>query len=478
MVFSSPVFLFLFLPLALALTYAAPLRFRNLVLLLFSLLFYCWGEPLYFPVMLASITFNYFSGIAIEGVAGTSKAKLYIGLCVAANLALLSVFKYSAFVVTNINMLSAWVHINPMPVPNLPLPAGISFFTFHALSYVIDIYRRETPAQRKPIDLGLYITFFPQLIAGPILRYHDIAPQLIKRSINGALFTYGVQRFVFGLSKKMLLANPMGKAADTIFALPAGQQGAPLAWLGIVCYSLQIFFDFSGYSDMAIGMGQMFGFRFLENFNLPYIATSIQDFWRRWHISLSTWFRDYLYISLGGNRVSKAKVLRNLLIVFFVTGLWHGAGWNFIIWGLLHGFFLVLERQGLGKLLHHVWAPFRHAYVLLVVAVGWVFFRADTLTGAMEYLEALFTPSPEGGLWYSHLVYILNSEFIFTFGAALLFATSVPEHLVNSLRLHRHNSSVNAFYAAARGICILGLMVLCIFSAASSTYNPFIYYRF
>ena len=292
------------------------------------------------------------------------------------------VFKYADFLVGNLNALLGPLRLAPLSLPGIALPIGISFFTFQALSYVIDVYRREVPVQRNPFDLGLYIALFPQLIAGPIVRYHDVARQLVERVVTRQGFAYGVERFVVGLGKKVLIANTLAVQADLIFAIPADQLTAPVAWFGLVCYTLQIYFDFSGYSDMAIGLGYMFGFRFLENFSHPYVAQSITEFWRRWHISLSTWFRDYLYVPLGGNRGSALRTYRNLVLVFFLCGLWHGASWSFVVWGLLHGFLLVIERMGLGRLMARWPRALRHAWTLFFVMIAWVFFRADSLPQA------------------------------------------------------------------------------------------------
>ncbi|MGB5708663.1 MAG: MBOAT family O-acyltransferase, partial [Arenicellales bacterium] len=345
MVFSSVLFLFLFLPVVLLLYWVIPNKWRNSFLLIVSLTFYAWGEGLFVGIMLLSIAMNYVFGLAIER--GNARAgRLWVGIAVMANLALLGVFKYANFLVENINTLFSSTGIQLITIDQIHLPIGISFFTFQAMSYVIEVHRRVMPAQTNLLNLGLYIALFPQLIAGPIVRYHDIAAQLKTRFVNAGQVAYGIERFVIGLGKKVLIANPMGAVADEIFALPPDSITATVAWTAVACYSLQIYFDFSGYSDMAIGLGRMFGFKFLENFNYPYISQSIQEFWRRWHISLSNWFRDFLYLPLGGNRRGPGRTYFNLLIVFLLCGLWHGASWNFVVWGLLHGSFLVLERIG------------------------------------------------------------------------------------------------------------------------------------
>ncbi|MCJ7713136.1 MBOAT family protein, partial [Candidatus Bathyarchaeota archaeon] len=353
-------------------------EYRNFFLLLASLIFYAWGEGILVLLMLFSISINYIGGIAISYFLkkNIQISKVVLGLTIAVNLALLFYYKYANFIVENLQELGVFTGYKQA---SIFLPIGISFFTFQGISYLVDVYREETIVQRKLFHLGLYISFFPQLIAGPIVRYHDVAQQIVQRSITVSLFTEGIIRFVRGLAKKVILANNAALIADQVFSIPASQLSISSAWLGIICYTIQIYFDFSGYSDMAIGLGKMLGFNFKENFNYPYISISIQDFWRRWHISLSTWFRDYLYIPLGGNRKGISKMYRNLVIVFFVTGLWHGASWNFIFWGLFHGSFLILEKS---KILNTKNWPIalQHLYALIVVMVGWVFFRAETMT--------------------------------------------------------------------------------------------------
>ncbi len=352
MVFASPVFLFVFLPLTLLGYFAVPSKFRNVFLLLASLFFYAWGETIYVLIMLASIALNYFFGILIEQgmqapTGGRGRLALAAGITV--NLLLLVYFKYANFLADNLNVSLARLSLPEIALGPVHLPIGISFFTFHAISYLVDIYRRQCTAQRTFVQCALYIALFPQLIAGPILRYRDMASQLISRTVTAAGFSAGIQRFVFGLAKKLILANPLGELADKVFAIPSGDLTAGPAWLGIICYGLQIYLDFSAYSDMAIGLGRMFGFHIMENFDYPYISLSIREFWRRWHISLSTWFRDYLYIPMGGNRGAAWRTYLNLTTVFLLCGLWHGASWNFVIWGLLHGVYLVLERVGFGR---------------------------------------------------------------------------------------------------------------------------------
>src|SRR5262249_27762906 len=407
--FSSTVFLFLFLPLMLGLYFVVPRPLRNFLLLLASLFFYVWGEKLYIFVLIASIVLNYSMGLLIDRMKGRYAAGLAIGLAVFVNLGLLGAFKYANFVADNLNHLLVRLHLPLVHLDPVHLPLGISFFTFHALSYVIDVYRREVPALKNPINFALYISFFPQSIAGPIVRYNDVASQLTDRVVTLEGFAQGIRRFIIGLAKKMIIANTLAFPADAIFNLPTSELTWRLSWLGIICYTFQIYFDFSGYSDMAIGLAKMFGFQFKENFNYPYIAASVTDFWRRWHISLSTWYRDYLYIPLGGNRHGKARLYFNLVTVFFLCGLWHGASWTFILWGLFHGTFLVLERMGLGQLLEKAWAPVRHLYALLVVMVGWVLFKATTFSQALAYLGAMVGLGKGLGYKYKPGIY-LNAQ--------------------------------------------------------------------
>ena len=349
MVFSEPAFLFWFLPLLLGAYFLCPRAGRNALLLAASLIFYAWGEGGFVLVMLASIGMNYAFGLLIERRVSTHKTCAALWLGIIANLLLLAAYKYTGFVSSNLCGLLRWWGVDtadPLPVH---LPIGISFFTFQAMSYLVDVHRRQVPAQRNPLHVALYISMFPQLIAGPIVRYRDIARQIVDRAVTRQGFASGIRRFAIGLGKKVIIANSLAWPADQIFTIPNHELTTAVAWWGVTCYTLQIYFDFSGYSDMAVGLGRMFGFEFMENFNYPYIARSMTDFWRRWHISLSTWFRDYLYIPLGGNRRGRARTLVNLALVFFLCGLWHGASWTFAIWGLYHGLFLILERRGGGN---------------------------------------------------------------------------------------------------------------------------------
>tara|TARA_R110002072_G_scaffold68753_5_gene167057 strand:+ start:456 stop:1889 length:1434 start_codon:yes stop_codon:yes gene_type:complete len=477
MLFASPLFLFLFLPIVLTLNYLLPVRFRNAVLLVASLFFYAWGEPLYVMLMLASISANYFFGLAIDRHRHSESLKLWLVVGLGFNLLLLVGFKYANFLIDNLNVLLQMVSIPPILIEAVHLPLGISFFTFQAMSYIADVYRGTAVVQTRFVNIALYISLFPQLIAGPIVRYHDVAKQIVSRKIDSRLFVSGIRRFVMGLAKKLLIANSLGSVADTVFAMPGGELGFALAWLGILCYALQIYFDFSGYSDMAIGLGRMFGFRFLENFNYPYIAQSLQDFWRRWHISLSGWFRDYLYISLGGNRINPFRTYLNLFIVFFLCGLWHGASWNFVIWGLVHGGFLVIERAGLGRLLRRTSRPFRHLYTLVVVCVAWVFFRAEELSYAWEYLGNMFAVSTGNPIDGKFALLAFQPDVILAFIGGIFLATPVYPWLFRRVILPVQETSVG-LHVLSQVVLIFGLTALIFLAVASTTYNPFIYFRF
>jgi alginate O-acetyltransferase complex protein AlgI len=481
MVFSSTIFLFFFLPLTLLAYFVVGPRGRNLILLCASLFFYAWGETVYLLVMLFSIAANYLFGRLIDHARQRGRrGGLAFACAVATNLGLLGFFKYANFLVDNLNPVLPFLGLAPMDIGRVHLPIGISFFTFQALSYIIDLYRNETTVQRSLLNFALYKALFPQLIAGPIVRYRDVARQIERRTVSLHDFSSGVQRFIIGLGKKVLIANVMGRAADTIFATPAETLPATLAWIGAIAFMLQIYFDFSGYSDMAIGLGRMFGFHFLENFNYPYIARSIREFWRRWHISLSTWFRDYLYIPLGGNRHGAARTGANLLLVFLLCGLWHGASWTFLIWGVYHGFFLVLERVPVvGRLLDRLPAPLQHAYVLLVVLVGWVFFRADTFVHALAYLQAMvdFSRAP---LFNSQLFLALNNEFSLTLVAAVIGSAPVFA-LLQRWRAGRPIVSAPAvrWLAATAQVGSLGfVLVYSIAAVLGGAHNPFLYFRF
>ncbi len=469
MVFSSAVFLFIFLPVVFVLSRVLPgIRAKNTLLLIASLLFYAFGEPVYILLMLASILVNFTAGRLLP-LCGKGLDKLVLALAVVLNLGMLSLFKYTDFFLTTVNQ----VFSLEIPLTGIALPVGISFFTFQGLSYVIDVYRDREMCAKSIVKLALYISLFPQLIAGPIVIYHDVANQIDHRETTPELTADGIRRFVLGLGKKLLLANTAGRMADLVFTATAQQLDIRVAWLGALCYCLQIYFDFSGYSDMAIGLGRMFGFQFLENFNYPYVSSSIKEFWRRWHISLSSWFRDYLYIPLGGNRKGKLRTEVNKGIVFFCTGLWHGASWNFVLWGLWHGVFIILEdllpkggkvRRAIG----HVTTP-------LIVLLGFVLFRADTLGDAGRIFSQMFT-GVDFTLQSDALLRTLLSPLnILT--VVLGTAFSLP--LLPKVKAYAQGEGKAA--AALRAGSYLacgGLFLLCVMNLAGSAFNPFIYFRF
>jgi alginate O-acetyltransferase complex protein AlgI len=475
MVFSSPIFLFAFLPLTLLAYLAAPSTARTVPLLLASLLFYAWGEPWFSLIMLGSIGINYVHGLLVDRGRGTGAARIAVVMAVVANIGLLAVFKYADFAVENLNLLLAAAGWPPLRAPSIELPIGISFFTFQALSYVIDVHRGEAPLQRDPLRLGLYISMFPQLIAGPIVRYRDIAEQIARPRVTLERFASGVQRFVIGLGKKVLVANTLAVPADAIFAIPGPALTAPVAWFGVICYTLQIYFDFSGYSDMAIGLGRMLGFEFKENFDYPYTSRTVTEFWRRWHISLSSWFRDYVYIPLGGSRGPAWQTYRNLWVVFLLCGLWHGASWSFAAWGLFHGSFLVMERAGLGGLLLRLGGA-GHVYTLLVVMVGWVLFRAPTIDAAGRFLAAMAGFGQGTGIEY-HLDLYLDAE-----RAAVILAAAVGSSPVWRAvgRLRERAAAPALGVALDLGLAVGALAVLLASATmlAAGTHNPFIYFRF
>lgn len=471
MIFSSIIFLLFFLPVTLLLYLLSPRVIKNSTLLLVSLFFYAWGEAEFVLLMVVSIIVNYALGLIIDRHRDQWQARLSLIASVVFNIGLLAYFKYAGFAFDNINqMFSATTYDGS----NIHLPIGISFFTFQVMSYVIDVYRGTTPVQKNVLNLGLFISFFPQLIAGPIVRYKDIHEQLTDRRVTLDGFAAGVRRFTIGLGKKVLIANNAAVAADAIFALEPSTIGTNLAWLGVIAYSLQIFFDFSGYSDMAIGMGMMFGFRLPENFNYPYISTSIREFWRRWHITLSNWFRDYVYVPLGGNRKGTLRTYINLYIVFFLTGLWHGASWTFVIWGLIHGTFMVLERIGLEAVLARLWSPIRHVYMLLVVMFTWVFFRAESLDYALDYLWRMVNFS--GDSLQNPLALYLNPELQLVLVLGILFSMPVVQFIESRTADNRiiQDGVVPVLqFTTTSVILFVSLSYL-----ASGSHNPFIYFRF
>lgn len=474
MLFSSSSFIFIFLPLVLAGYYIIPKRFitaRNVLLLIFSLGFYAWGEPKFVFVMLLSIIGNYLIGRILEK--NRHKAWLVLGLVF--DLGILFVFKYLNFVIRNINYVLASLHISEIAETELRLPIGISFFTFQAISYIIDVYRGKVNVQRNPLFLGLYISFFPQLIAGPIVRYSDIEVELTKRTETIELFRYGVVRFIIGLAKKVILANNLALVADTAFdSVNTGDPTVLMSWLGMLAYSLQIYFDFSGYSDMAIGLGKMFGFNFLENFNYPYISDSISEFWRRWHISMGSWFRDYVYFSMGGSRVnSKKRLIRNLFVVWFLTGLWHGADWSFIVWGLMYFVLISFEKlTGIpGKLRRTSSKAAYKVFTLMVIMLGWVMFRADDLKCGLLYQLSLFGFHTRGAFDNTFLQYFGENVVIII--ASLILCTSIVKGLFSKLK-SKHPVSAEVILT----IICLALFAISISYIVLESYNPFIYFNF
>lgn len=480
MIFSSPIFLFAFLPLVLTL-YPFFMRFRlgNLWLLGMSIVFYAWGEPIFLFLMLGSTLVNYVIGYRMDSQVVLTRRKSLLIFGIVFNLGLLVYFKYVSFFVNLMDWPLKAFGLGPFHLEPAHLPIGISFFTFHALSYLIDIYRRKTPAAHSPLNVGLYIFFFPQLIAGPILRWGAMAPQIARPAVNQDRCIEGIRRFIYGLAKKMLLANTVAVPADQIFSLPSTVLSPALAWFGALCYTLQIYYDFSGYSDMAIGMGKMFGFEFVENFNHPYVAQSIRDFWHRWHISLSTWFREYLYIPLGGNRISQTRTCLNLLLVFFLCGLWHGAGSTFVVWGLYQGAFLILERARFGSVLESLPQFFRHLYALVVIMVGWVIFRSDTLLNGATFLKAMFGFG-QGETTDSTWDHIFTNEIVCAIAAGIVFSAPFGPWLKGELirLMPARQRMLDQAGIAAEPVVLAALLVVSAAWLAGSTYNPFIYFRF
>ena len=468
MLFSSIVFLFTFLPVVLILYYLLPVRFRNVILLLASLVFYAWGEPVYLFLMLLSILFNYFSGLDIaRSLQDKRAAKRSLVFNLIINLAVLGFFKYEGFVLDTLNGILP-VHIS---YHALPLPIGISFYTFQILSYIIDVYRGNVKVQTNLPNFALYVTMFPQLIAGPIVQYADVDEQLASREVSWTKFGEGSMYFIRGLAKKVLLANTSGMIFTEVSGLAKGNIAVVTAWLGAFAYMFQIYFDFSGYSDMAIGLGKMFGFEFNMNFNYPYVSKSITEFWRRWHISLSSWFRDYVYIPLGGNRVSKIKHIRNLLIVWFLTGLWHGAAWNFVAWGLYYGVLLIIEKYLLSPVLDRLPDVVRHIYSIVLVVIGWVLFFSSSFGQAADYIRVMFGAGAHG-FADRESMYLLTSNLILWL--ILIFGSTPLVHFryEHMLRSKKWNTTIinSVVYAA--------LFIVCIAYLVTETYNPFLYFRF
>ncbi len=467
MVFSSITFLYFFLPIVILLYFITPKKYKNFILLFSSLFFYFCGEPKYTLLLIASIIINYIHGILIEKYRGTKIAKCVLVSSIVINLLLLGIFKYSNFLVSNISCI---FHID-IKFVKIALPIGISFYTFQAMSYVIDVYRGEVKAQKNPFNLALYISLFPQLIAGPIVRYKTINDELNHRNHSFDDFAYGVKRFVVGLSKKVLLANSLGELWK--FAIYTEQPSVLFYWLGAIGFALQIYFDFSAYSDMAIGLGRFFGFHFLENFNYPYIAKSITEFWRRWHISLGTWFRDYLYIPLGGNKTTRLKWLRNIFIVWFCTGFWHGADWNFIIWGIVFGVILAAEKLFLLKFLEKVPSVFSHLYTLLIIIFSHVLFNSSNITDAVLYMK---------GMLGMINIPIASNEALYYLGSykvliivAIICSTPIPLHIMKKIsRGYKPLSMINKL----EPIVYIVLLIIVTGFLVDSSFNPFLYFRF
>lgn len=468
MVFSSMIFLCVFLPIVLIVYFVLPKQSRNLWLLLASLFFYAWGEPRYILIMLFSTVFDYCNGRAIEYATAKGKhdtlGRAVLVLSVVGNLGILCFFKYTDFALETINRLAG----TQFGLLQLALPIGISFYTFQTMSYTIDVYRGETPAQHNIISFGMYVCLFPQLIAGPIVRYKEVQKEVDgrKTTISGAV--HGLQRFLTGLAKKVLLANQIGALWDYIKGLGNADMSTALAWLGAIAFTFQIYFDFSGYSDMAIGLGEMFGFHFPENFDHPYESKSITEFWRRWHITLSTWFREYLYIPLGGNRKGAARQIINLFIVWFLTGLWHGAGWNFILWGLYYFVLLVLEKLVLRRVLARLPAIIQHLYTLFFVVVGWVIFACDDMSLLGSYLKAMFGIGVPAGNALALYEWDIQAPFL---TILLIVSTTIPARIAKQLTREDQRSPLLMVYTVV-------LLVLSLAFLVSGSYNPFLYFRF
>ena len=468
MVFSSIIFMFTFLPLSLLLYYIMPRKFKNLMLLMISLVFYAWGEPVYVLLMIFTIIFDYIMALIIDRTREDKvKSKVIFIATVGVNLLILGFFKYYGFLIDNINLL---FNLN-LQYTNLALPIGISFYTFQTLSYVVDVYLDKVKVQKSLISFALYVTMFPQLVAGPIVKYSDIDYQLTNRKESINKFGQGVDRFIIGLGKKVLLANNIGIIWTTIQGMNIDSISVLTSWIGIIAYTFQIYFDFSGYSDMAIGLGKMFGFEFIENFNYPYISTSISEFWRRWHISLGTWFREYVYIPLGGNRVSTLKHIRNLFVVWLLTGLWHGASWNFVVWGLYYGFILFMEKIILHKVLSKTPKIIKHIYTMLLVMIGWVLFGSMNLTSALEYLKVMFGLSGNALVDNSAIYYLYTNIKLLI----ILTLCSTPIISIIFRQIIKKGKSVGILFAVSINIIII---LISIAYLVNETYNPFLYFRF
>lgn len=464
MYFSSLVFLFRFLPLILLIYFMVPRKLKNAVLFFASLFFYAWGEPKYVVLMIFSTIVDYTHGLLVEkyineGRRGAAKKVVFSSAVI--NLTLLGFFKYFDFLMGTINS----VFNAELPVLNLALPIGISFYTFQTMSYTIDVYRGDAKSQKNIISFGAYVALFPQLIAGPIVRFKTIAEALDSRKENISKFAYGIRRFICGLTKKVFLANNIGLLWDNIKAMPDNEVTTLMAWIGIVAYAFQIYFDFSGYSDMAIGLGAMFGFEFLENFNYPYISKSITEFWRRWHMSLGTWFKEYVYIPLGGNRAGTAKQIRNIAIVWLLTGFWHGAAWNFVLWGVYFGVILVIEKTFILKRIEKLPAVCGHIYALILILIGWVIFESGNNLDGIMHLKAMFGIT-EAGLVNAESLYTLTSY------AGMFIILAIAS--VNPFRKIKQNKVMKTIV----NVCLPVMFFICVAYLVDASYNPFLYFRF
>ena len=465
MVFSSSIFLFGFLPLLLGLYFLAKDKYRNYILLFFSLLFYGFGGPKLLILMIILVFIDYFSAILLNSIKLKKFKKFIFIFTIILNVGVLFYFKYMGLVIDIINRLASF----NIPVPDIVLPIGISFYTFQSLSYVIDVYRKEVKVQKNFFNLLLYVSMFPQLVAGPIVRYSTIDEEISKRKITIDSFTYGFERFIFGLAKKLIIANNVGHLADTIFGLT--NLTTPIAWLGVIAYTLQIYYDFSAYSDMAIGLGKLFGFNFEENFNYPYISKSVTEFWRRWHISLSTWFRDYIYIPLGGNKKGIKRQIINLFIVWCLTGIWHGAAVNFLLWGLYYFIFLMLEKFVLKKYLDKMPSFISHIYTIFIVMIGWVLFRCDGLNECMQVIKVMFNFSVND-LTNKYLLLYLEKYGLYLFLGVILSIPIFPK--IRKYMVNKKNIFCHCIYYGF----VFVILFLSIIFLSQASYNPFIYFRF
>lgn len=468
MIFAGMEFLFLFLPVFFIIYFLMPKRsLKNTVLFCFSVLFYAWGEPIYVLLIVFSMFLNYFMGILIHNSKHASAKKFFLALDIAANLGIIGYFKYTNFIIDNLNNIFGFDFVNK----EIPLPIGISFFTFQILTYVIDVYRKDAEVQHNPLFLGAYIFAFPQLIAGPIVRYQTVSDEILHRKSTLTDFTWGIRRFMIGFAKKVLIANNMGFIVDAILGHSPTVYGALGGWLWTICYALQIYFDFSGYSDMAIGLGRMLGFHYLENFNYPYISKSITEFWRRWHMSLSAFFKDYVYIPLGGNRVPTYRWVFNMIIVWFLTGLWHGASWNFVIWGLYYCVLLMVEKLVFSKIPLKVPDFIKHTYALFFIIIGFVFFRNENLPDIPKMLYCLFGGYGAGSPDFLIYIQIFRLKYLLAFAAGILASMPILPHI-------KKRFEGNVLFEIIFDISLIALFLLSIGFVISGSYNPFIYFKF